>query len=80
VEYFAIWSVMTQINGHASALREAYDSGIDPHTVELNNETAARGKKKTKGNYGRCLSGISSVGSILQLSLDILIRLPIASF
>ncbi|KIM99632.1 hypothetical protein OIDMADRAFT_55547 [Oidiodendron maius Zn] len=48
VKYFAVWSVMAQINGHASALREAYDGGIDPFTVELNNETAARGKKKTQ--------------------------------
>lgn len=54
-KYHAVWSFMAQINGHASALREAYDSGIDPFTVELNNETAARGKKKTQGNHGRCL-------------------------
>lgn len=53
-KYFAIWSFMSQINGHAAALREAYDSGIDPITVELNSETAARGKKKAQGNKGLC--------------------------
>lgn len=47
---------MTQFNGHAAALREAYDSGIDPSTVELNNQTAARGKKKSQGSHGHCLN------------------------
>ena len=54
-KYFAVWSFMSQINGHAAALREAYDSGIDPITVELNSQTAARGKKKVQGNNGLCL-------------------------
>lgn len=52
VKYHTIWSIMSQFNGHAAALREAYDSGIDPSTVELNSQTAARGRKKTQGNHG----------------------------
>jgi hypothetical protein len=54
---------MTQMNGHSVTLREAYDSGIDPITVELNNQTAARGKnsKKTQGTmvYVHILSILS---------------------
>jgi hypothetical protein len=58
VKYFSVWSFMSQINGHAVALREAYDSGIDPITVELNSQTATRGKKRTHGNNGRYLEWI----------------------
>ena len=71
---------MTQINGHALALREAYDSGIDPYTVELNNETAARGKKKTQGNHGRCFEGNFFCYEHSALNSTPLLRLPVDSF
>ena len=69
MKYFAVWSFLTQINGHAVALREAYESGIDPFTVELNAQTAARGKKKTRGNPCRCLEWVSFVASTLHYPL-----------
>jgi hypothetical protein len=70
VKYFAIWSYMSQMNGHALALREAYDNGIDPATVELNSQTAAKGKKAkgTNGHRLECFHSVRCISCPLHIS------------
>jgi hypothetical protein len=66
LKYWPVWNHMSQINGHAKALREAYDSGIDPITIVLDETTAARGRQsnKSKGS-GHSLNDLCPISFLV---------------
>lgn len=51
VKYKAIWDRMTLMKRHANSLKDAYDHGMDPHTVELKDSLGAT--PKSKGGNGQ---------------------------
>src|SRR5271168_3442135 len=53
-KYKAVWDRMTQINKLGKALKEAYDGGQDPITVEINDNSRVA-KPKAEGNGGHSL-------------------------
>jgi hypothetical protein len=51
-KYFAIWNQMKTFNENGQALREAFQRGEDPITVELSQSASRAGKPKVEGNEG----------------------------
>jgi hypothetical protein len=51
-KYFAIWNQMKTFNENGQALREAFQRGEDPITVELSQSASRAGKPKAEGNEG----------------------------
>ena len=49
-KYFAIWSQMKMFNENSQMLRDAFERGEDPITIQLSQSASRGGKPKAEGN------------------------------